>query len=64
MAAGGAAHRDTLQLARRWAAHAAVEPNDLPEAPHGLIHFPTAMGRAACGHVHGWINRRLNGQEP
>ena len=64
MAAGGAAHRDTLQLARRWAAHAAVEPNDLPEAPHGLIHFPTAIGRAACGHVHGWINRRLNGQEP
>ncbi|NNG21598.1 alpha/beta hydrolase [Telluria aromaticivorans] len=50
---------DTLGMARRWAEHADVELVDLPEAPHGLIHFPTAMGRAACAHTHAWINARL-----
>ncbi len=50
---------DTLGMARRWGEHAQVELVDLPEAPHGLIHFPTAMGRAACAHTHGWINARL-----
>ncbi|MFC0252144.1 alpha/beta hydrolase [Massilia consociata] len=50
---------DTLALARRWQAAADVELNDLPEAPHGFIHFPTAMARAACGHAHGWIRARV-----
>jgi acetyl esterase/lipase len=50
---------DTLDMARRWSDHAEVELVDLPEAPHGLIHFPTAMGRAACRHTQAWIRTRL-----
>jgi acetyl esterase/lipase len=50
---------DTLLMAQRWAAHAPVELNDLPDAPHGLIHFPVAMGRAACAHTRGWLAERL-----
>lgn len=48
---------DTLQMARRWGAE--VELNDLPEAPHGFIHFKVAMGRAACAHTRAWITARL-----
>lgn len=46
---------DTLQMARRWGEAAPVELVDLPEAPHGVIHFPVAMGRAACAHTRAWI---------
>lgn len=55
---------DTLQMATRWSQVAPVEVQDLPEAPHGLIHFPTAMGRAACLHAHAWINARLDARAP
>ncbi len=48
---------DTLQMAQRWAAR--VEVNDLPEAPHGFIHFKLAIGRAACAHTRAWITARL-----
>ncbi|MCC2957487.1 alpha/beta hydrolase [Massilia sp. IC2-477] len=55
---------DTLQMAARWRHVADVELQDLPEAPHGVIHFPTAMGRAACAHAHAWINARLAARAP
>ncbi len=55
---------DTLQMAARWQQAAPVELVDLPEAPHGLIHFPTAMGRAACAHAHRWIDARLRSTAP
>lgn len=50
---------DTVLMARRWAGVAEVELNVLPEAPHGFIHFPVAMGRAACAHTRKWISERL-----
>lgn len=50
---------DTLRMAQRWAGAADVEMNVLPEAPHGIIHFPVAMGRAACAHTRAWISARL-----
>lgn len=50
---------DTLQMARRWQEAAPVELEVLPEAPHGLIHFPTAMARMVCAHTQGWICSRL-----
>lgn len=52
---------DTLLLAERWREVAPVELNVLPEAPHGIIHFPTRMGRAICAHAHAWIRERLAG---
>ncbi|VXB79393.1 alpha/beta hydrolase [Massilia sp. 9I] len=55
---------DTLQMAARWRQAAPAELVDLPEAPHGLIHFPTAMGRAACAHAHRWIDARLRATAP
>jgi len=50
---------DTLRLAGRWARVNDVELNVLPDAPHGVIHFPVAMGRAACAHTRSWIAARL-----
>jgi len=50
---------DTLELAQRWRAVAEVECNLLPEAPHGFIHFPTAMARATCAHAQDWIRARF-----
>jgi acetyl esterase/lipase len=52
---------DTLQLARRWEKVAPVDLNLLPEAPHGFIHFPGLLGKAACAHTHAWIRDRLAG---
>lgn len=52
---------DTLEMARRWGEVAEVDLNLLPEAPHGFIHFPGLMGKAACAYTHAWINRRLAG---
>ncbi len=50
---------DTVRMAQRWAQAATVELEVLPEAPHGVIHFPVAMGRAACAHTRTWIGARL-----
>lgn len=50
---------DTLALAQRWRQVAPLDLHLLPEAPHGFIHFPVQMGRAACAHAHAWINERL-----
>jgi acetyl esterase/lipase len=50
---------DTLELARRWREVADVEVDELPEAPHGFIHFPTAMARATCAHAQEWIRKRF-----
>lgn len=55
---------DTLQMAARWRQVAEVELHELPEAPHGIIHFPTEMGRAACAHAHAWIATRLGATSP
>lgn len=66
MVTGGAdpLRDDTLQMAARWREAAAVELVDLPEAPHGIIHFPTRMGRAVQAHTHAWIDRRITGPAP
>ena len=50
---------DTLEMAQRWRRVAEVELNVLPEAPHGFIHFPTAMARATSAHSQAWIRARL-----
>lgn len=49
---------DTLEMARRWEQVADVELNLVPEAPHGFIHFPTALARATCAHTRDWMCRR------
>lgn len=50
---------DTLELAQRWQHEAAVEVHLLPEAPHGFIHFPTAMAERVLGYSRRWIERRV-----
>lgn len=50
---------DTLELARRWQAVAEVDLQQLPLAPHGVIHFPGLLGKAVCAHTHAWIARQL-----
>ncbi|MEN0108286.1 MAG: alpha/beta hydrolase [Pseudomonas sp.] len=50
---------DTLELARRWQAAADVEMHVLPQAPHGFIHFPTAMADRVLRYTHRWIAQRL-----
>jgi len=50
---------DTLELAQRWRQVADVELNRLPQAPHGFIHFPTAMARATCVHAQEWMRARF-----
>jgi acetyl esterase/lipase len=50
---------DTLELAKRWRQHAPVEMHLLPEAPHGFIHFPTAIAAGVLAHGREWINARL-----
>lgn len=50
---------DTLELARRWVDVTDVALELLPEAPHGFIHFPTAMARATCSYAQEWIRARF-----
>jgi len=50
---------DTTLMAERWRAVAPVECHLLPEAPHGVIRFPTAMAAQVRAHTHAWINGRL-----
>jgi acetyl esterase/lipase len=46
---------DTALLAERWSQSAAVEMQLLPSAPHGVIHFPVALGSAVLAHARRWI---------
>jgi acetyl esterase/lipase len=50
---------DTLDMAARWRTAAEVEMHLLPEAPHGLIHFPTRMAQLVTARSHAWIRERL-----
>jgi acetyl esterase/lipase len=49
---------DTLLMAERWRAEAAVECHLLPEAPHGFIRFPTRMAAQVRQRVYEWIGTR------
>jgi acetyl esterase/lipase len=51
---------DTLGMAARWRAGAEVELHFLPEAPHGLIHFPIRSAELVTGRSHAWIRERLH----
>jgi acetyl esterase/lipase len=55
---------DTLELAARWKASAAVEVHLLPACAHGFIHFPTTMADKVLAHSRAWINHRSAAQEP
>jgi acetyl esterase/lipase len=55
---------DTLMMAERWSEHAAVESSLLPEATHGLIHFPTRMADLVTARSHAWIRERLMERTP
>lgn len=50
---------DTLRMAQRWQQVADVELNVAPEAPHGFIHFPTAMARVTLAHAQAWVRHRI-----
>jgi len=50
---------DTLRLAQRWRQVADVELNVAPEAPHGFIHFPTAMASVTLAHAQAWVRQRI-----
>jgi len=50
---------DTLRMAQRWQQVAEVELNVAPEAPHGFIHFPTAMARVTLAHAQAWVRQRI-----
>jgi len=50
---------DTLHMAQRWQQVAEVELNVAPEAPHGFIHFPTAMARVTLAHAQAWVRQRI-----
>ncbi|WP_263260586.1 alpha/beta hydrolase [Pseudomonas sp. RIT-PI-S] len=50
---------DTFGLAERWRHCAPVELQVLPAAPHGFIHFPTAMAARVLAHGHAWISKRI-----
>jgi acetyl esterase/lipase len=61
---------DTITMAARWRASAAdsdpasieagVELHLLPEAPHGIIHFPVRMARLVTARSHAWIRARID----
>jgi acetyl esterase/lipase len=50
---------DTLRMAQRWQQVVDVELNVAPEAPHGFIHFPTAMARVTLAHAQAWVRQRI-----
>lgn len=54
---------DTLGMAERWRRHAEVEMQLLPEAPHGVIHFPTRMAALITARSHAWIRERIEARE-
>ncbi len=50
---------DTFGLAERWARSAEVEMHRLPAAPHGFIHFPTAMANKVLAYTRQWVTKRI-----
>ena len=50
---------DTLRLAQRWRQVADLELSVAPEAPHGFIHFPTAMASVTLAHAQAWVRQRI-----
>jgi len=50
---------DTLRMAQRWQQVADVELNVAPGAPHGFIHFPTAMASVTLAHAQAWVRQRI-----
>jgi len=55
---------DTRLMAARWRETAEVDLVLLPEAPHGVIHFPTGMARRTTAHSHAWLHARLAASAP
>jgi acetyl esterase/lipase len=52
---------DTITMAARWqAAGADAELHLLPEAPHGIIHFPVRMAQLVTACSHAWIRARID----
>ncbi|TFF13470.1 alpha/beta hydrolase [Pseudomonas sp. BCA14] len=47
---------DTLLIAERWPR---AEAHLLPEAAHGVIHFPVSMARGVLGYARQWIVNRI-----
>lgn len=52
---------DTLGLAERWSKSADVDMHLLPAAPHGFIHFPTAMASRVLAYTREWVTKRMGG---
>jgi acetyl esterase/lipase len=50
---------DSFQLAERWGEQATVEAYRVPSAPHGFIHFPTAMAQGVLAYSRQWIRQRI-----
>lgn len=54
---------DTLGMAELLRRHAEVEMHLVPEAPHGVIHFPTRMAALITARSHAWIRERIEAWE-
>ncbi|MCD2323004.1 alpha/beta hydrolase [Sphingomonas sp. IC-56] len=50
---------DTVAMAERWGATAAVELHRVPEAPHGFIRFPTPLAEKMLARSRAWVRERL-----
>jgi len=58
---------DTITMAARWRAAIGddgvlrdpAELHLLPDAPHGIIHFPVRMAQAVTARSHAWIRARI-----
>ncbi|OPB01040.1 esterase [Pseudomonas fluorescens] len=48
---------DTLLVAERWPS---AQAHLLPEAAHGFIHFPVAMGAGVLRYSRAWITQQIN----
>jgi len=54
---------DTITMAARWRAAIGddgIELHLLPEAPHGIIHFPLRMAQLVTARSHAWIRARID----
>lgn len=51
---------DTVRMAQRWSEANAVALHRLPEAPHGFVHFRTAMAGKVHSATHRWICARMD----
>lgn len=54
---------DSIEMARRWGAVAAVDIQLVPEAPHGFIHFPTRMASLTLAYAHAWVAAKLSAHD-